>query len=77
MKNYELKPCPFCGGQVRIAVTGFHSQKCMFITRGVDESKKNCTCNLFMESKGYSSSSPDNKVEKIKEELVKAWNKRV
>lgn len=77
MKNYELKPCPFCGGRVRIAVTGFHSRKCMFVTGGVDESKKNCTCRLFMESKEYSSLSSDEEVEKIKEKLIEAWNKRI
>ena len=37
----NLKPCPFCGGEVAIAETGTDAKKWMFISRAHGENK--CT----------------------------------
>ena len=72
----ELKPCPFCGGEVTIAVTGYKKENCYFITRGNSKTKKNCKCRVFMESEPYQKDEGDSK-EKIRNDLVNAWNRRV
>ena len=48
----ELKPCPFCGGAVRVAKMGEYD-RCLWwsITRGLGKDK--CTCRLFMESDDF------------------------
>lgn len=77
MKPPELKPCPFCGGEVSIASTGYRTENCFFITRGISKTKKNCKCRLFMESEPYQKGDDKELVDNVKIELVKAWNRRV
>lgn len=71
----NLKPCPFCGGEVAIAETGDHLTSWMFITRG--NGKTGCKCRVFMESKLYNSDCSEADKEKIKKDLIEAWNKRI
>ena len=71
----DLKPCPFCGGEVMIAEKGYRKERCFFITRGISRTKTNCKCRVFMESEPYRTDegySP----EKIRDDLAAAWNRR-
>lgn len=70
----ELKRCPFCGGEVTIAEAGDHLTSWMFITRG--NGKNRCKCRVFMESKPYSFDYSAADKEKVKKDLIEAWNKR-
>ena len=70
----ELKPCPFCGGEVAIALKGTDYVQ-WFVTRGFGKNK--CTCRVFMESKLFLSDDSDEDKAKVKDKLVKAWNRRV
>lgn len=68
----ELKPCPFCGGEVSIALFGdpefgFYWK----ITRGISDNA--CTCRVFMESQLF---NDDEHGEFEKKQLVEAWNRR-
>lgn len=72
--NKKLKPCPFCGGEVAIALGGNDDEQWYFITRGNGESK--CTCKLFMNSdKFYKDDEEETKME-AKSDLINQWNKR-
>lgn len=71
----NLKPCPFCGGEVAIAEVGDYLRSWMSITRG--NGKNGCECRVFMESKLYNSDYSEADKEKIKKDLIEAWNKRV
>lgn len=77
MEN-ELKPCPFCGGEVSMALTGCGAINWVFITRGNSKTKKNCTCRLFMESNRYFIDCMDSKeaAENARKDLAEAWNRR-
>ena len=70
----ELKRCPFCGGKVAIAEAGDYLTSWMLITRG--NGKNGCKCRVFMESKLYSSDCSEADKEKVKNDLIEAWNKR-
>lgn len=70
----ELKRCQFCGGKVVIAETCRDSKMWMFVTRGRGDNK--CKCRIFMESKTYLIDTPESKRQKIKKDLIEAWNKR-
>lgn len=70
----ELKRCPFCGGEVAIAEVGDYLTSWMSITRG--NGKNGCKCRVFMESKLYNSDCSKADKEKIKKDLIEAWNKR-
>ena len=48
----------------------------MFITRGISKTKKNCTCRLFMESEAYCTGDDAAATNRIRNDLVKAWNRR-
>lgn len=74
----ELKPCPFCGGEVSMALTGHDTTNWMFITRGHSKTKKNCSCRLFMESDRYFIGCMDSKeaAENAEKDLAEAWNRR-
>lgn len=78
MEETILKPCPFCGGEVGIALTGNQSTNWLFITRGHSKTKKNCDCRLFMESDRYFVNCMDSKeaAENAMNDLVEAWNRR-
>ena len=70
----ELKRCPFCGGEVAIAEAGDNLTSWMFITRG--NGKNGFKCHVFMESKNYYFNSSEKDKERIKADLIEAWNKR-
>ena len=70
----ELKRCPFCGGEVAIAETSDCLARWMFIAGRND--RNGCKCRGFMESKPYSFGYSVTKKEKIKKDLIEAWNKR-
>ncbi len=71
----DLKPCPFCGGEVTIAEGGYHQTRWMYVTRGNEENR--CNCYVIMESKTYDFDSSESEKAKIKANLIEAWNKRV
>lgn len=73
-KMEELKRCPFCGGKVAIVETGTDAKKWMFILRAHGENK--CTCRIFMESGEYWFDCSEKDKERIKADLIEAWNKR-
>ena len=70
----NLNLCPFCGGEVAIAEAGDNLTSWMFITRG--NGKNGCKCRVFMESKLYNSDCSEADKEKIRKDLIEAWNKR-
>lgn len=74
----KLKPCPFCGGEVSMALTGHASQNWFFITRGHSKDKPNCKCRVFMNSERYFIDCMDVKEaqERAQKDLIKAWNTR-
>ena len=74
MKKVELKPCPFCGGEVAIALKG-NDYVQWFVTRGFGENK--CTCRIFMESDLFTKGDSDSDKNKVKNNLIEAWNRRV
>lgn len=74
-----LSPCPFCGGEVSLALTGSGNTNWFFITRGCSKIKKNCDCRLFMESDRFFLGCLDTRIaaERAKTDLINAWNRRV
>lgn len=70
----ELKRCPFCGGEVTIAESGAGTKRWMVVSRAHGENK--CTCHVFMESGEYWFDCPEKDKERIKADLIEAWNKR-
>lgn len=77
----DLLPCPFCGGEVHIALSGDAEYGFFWmVTRGC--STKGCKCRIFMESdlmEVYEGErfNPHSKEAQAKyNELVKAWNRR-
>lgn len=70
----KVKPCPFCGNEVSVALGGDDDHQWWFITRGVVENR--CTCNIFMESEWfYKDTTMDEKL-RIKQQLIEEWNRR-
>lgn len=72
MSELKLLPCPFCGGEVEIALTGNKGEQ-WFVTRGLGKNK--CTCRVFMESNMFSADDSDAK-EKERDKLIAKWNTR-
>ena len=70
----ELKPCPFCGGEVMIAKTSDCGQLWWFVTRATGTNK--CTCRVFMESMCFYPETPQEEKQKLKQDLTEAWNRR-
>ena len=70
----ELKRCPFCGGKVAIAEGGYRQTRWMYVTIGNKENR--CNCYVIMESKTYNYDSSEKDKERIKADLIEAWNKR-
>ena len=74
----ELKPCPFCGGEVRI-VEYYDNDGIVAwyrVSRGVDE-KNRCNCRVFMESRMFLRTSSDEQKQTELKDLSDAWNRRV
>lgn len=71
----ELKSCPFCGGEVAIALGGDDTYQWYFITRGNRENK--CTCRLFMESERFYKNSGKKTKMTVRSDLINRWNRRV
>ena len=73
-----LKPCPFCGGEVSISLTGQGTINWVYVTRGHSKTKKNCDCRLFMQSEQYFIDRTDSKevAQTAFKDLVEAWNRR-
>ena len=67
-----LKPCPFCGGEVSIALCGDGFDAWWFITRGHGENA--CKCRLFMESEKFNKDSE--MADFVADDLIAAWNSR-
>ena len=69
----ELLPCPFCGGEVSIALCGDGFDIAWwFITRGHGENA--CKCRLFMESEKFNKDSE--MADFVADDLIAAWNRR-
>lgn len=69
----ELKPCPFCGGEVRIALIEDDDCK-WFVTRGLGDGA--CRCRVFMESRRFDRRYSDDDIDQIKRDLIDDWNRR-
>ena len=67
-----LLPCPFCGGEVSIALCGDGFDAWWFITRGHGENA--CKCRLFMESEKFNNDSE--MADFVADDLIAAWNRR-
>ena len=65
----ELKPCPFCGGEVTVAR---YDNWWSVIAKGTDP-KISCRCRVFMESELFHN---DAEKERAKENLIETWNTR-
>ena len=76
MEMHNLRPCPFCGGEVSIAEKAYSKEGVMFITRGISGTKKSCKCRVFMESFPFLKGDDDAK-EAARNNLIEAWNRRV
>lgn len=74
MTMAELKPCPFCGGEVAIAQAGENSHIWWFITRGHGVDR--CTCRVFMESEAFWINDDMELKQQFKQELIERWNRR-
>ena len=68
----KLLPCPFCGGEVSIALCGDGFDAWWFITRGHGENA--CKCRLFMESEKFNKDSE--MANFVADDLIAAWNRR-
>ena len=67
----ELKPCPFCGGEVGIFTMSDEERFWHMITRGIESA---CKCGVFMESMLFYDGESG---EEQKTELIRKWNARV
>ena len=74
----KLKPCPFCGREVSIALTGQGVVNWLFVTRGHSKTNKNCKCRVFMESERFCIDYDNVELEREKamHDLIEAWNRR-
>lgn len=70
----ELKPCPFCGGNVELAKMGENLHCWWVVTRG--RGKNKCTCRVFMESEEFWVNDTTELKQSRKQELINSWNRR-
>lgn len=70
----KLLPCPFCGGDVSVALGGDEADVHYFITRGYG--KNACKCRVFMEGEKFDKVSESEVYARHKAELIEAWNRR-
>ena len=68
----KLKPCPFCGGEVSIALCGEGFDAWWFIMRGHGENA--CKCRLLMDSEQFNKDSEI--ADFVADDLIAAWNSR-
>jgi hypothetical protein len=68
----KIEKCPFCGGEVSIALCGDGFDARWFITRGHGENA--CKCRLFMESEKFNKDSE--MADFVADDLIAAWNRR-
>lgn len=72
----EIKPCPFCGGEVAIAEAETDRfRHIFFVTRGLDDMTR-CKCRVYMESEPFDPERAG-QVDWAKKNLVVDWNRRV
>lgn len=81
MAENELLPCPFCGGEVQIALSGDADYGYFWmVTRAY--SHKSCKCRIFMESdlmevcEGEKFDPKSAEAQLRYKELVELWNLR-
>ena len=70
----ELKPCPFCGGEVKIYTCDKASSFDCWFTVGVT-GKNGCDCRYSMNSQLFNAADKDAR-ERARQQLVGAWNRR-
>lgn len=68
----KLKPCPFCGGEVRIVRCITYQDGFYWAIEGA-LGDNGCECNVTMESQLF---DDDEHGEFEKKQLIKAWNRR-
>lgn len=73
MKNKELLPCPFCGGEVGIRLTGDTELWWLISNREID---KKTVCRVFMESDIFPAEELMTTGLKEKDKLIARWNTR-
>lgn len=74
----KLKPCPFCGGKVRVLLIDNTLVDGVYYTVSRGNSKKNnCHCRLFFESELIPRGSSKLAKRAVFNDLAEAWNRRV
>lgn len=73
-ETMRLKPCPFCGKEVSLALFGTKDRLYYMITSGIGENA--CKCRIFMESDLFSENASIEEKQNIKLRLIKTWNTR-
>lgn len=74
MSDTKLKPCPICNKEVTVALGGDRKTYFFFMTRGIG--KNGCKCRLFFESEPFGKDTSEEDKERIKNDLINAWNTR-
>lgn len=67
MSEKELKPCPFCGGEVDY----IHTDHETLIFRTHQFSCKRCHANVFLEAEGHYKTATETEIE-----AIDTWNRR-
>lgn len=73
MKNKELLPCPFCGGEVGIRLTGDTELWWLISNRKIDNKT---VCRVFMESDIFPAEELMTTGLEEKDKLIARWNTR-
>lgn len=72
LKEPKLKPCPFCGQKVKLALVGDFKESCYWLIHHDSPKGK---CRMFMESELFDITDKEAKFSE-KEKLVDRWNCR-